>query len=339
MTKNYVITSEINEKKWDDFVAAHPLGNIFQTSAMFEVYSLTKGYRPLRFWAVNPKTQEIGGVLMGLILHEKEGLMGALSTRANIHGGPLTLENNSRIAQKLLDAFDQVAKQTAIWSEIHNLYESQLDIKTYALQDHLNYLIDLTKTEPEMWAKVRPTRRKNIRTGQNLNKFQELVDARELPIFCHIVKDNYARVKIPLSDASLFRAAYQILVKKGLAKIFFAKHNQVYAAGRLILVYKKTLYDWYAGAKTAELKNCPNDFLVWEILQWGRNHGFEIFDFGGAGKPNVPYGPRDFKRQFGGELVNFGWPTRIFSPWKYRVAHWGLKVYQWGLTQLRGGKR
>jgi len=52
MTKNYVITSEINEKKWDDFVAAHPLGNIFQTSAMFEVYSLTKGYRPLRFWAV-----------------------------------------------------------------------------------------------------------------------------------------------------------------------------------------------------------------------------------------------------------------------------------------------
>jgi lipid II:glycine glycyltransferase (peptidoglycan interpeptide bridge formation enzyme) len=44
----------------------------------------------------------------------------------------------------------------------------------------------------------------------------------------------------------------------------------------------------------------PNDYLVWQVLIYGINNGYQIFDFGGAGKPEVNYGPREFKEDLEG---------------------------------------
>jgi len=337
MRQNFTITDNINNQKWDDFVNFHAQGNIFQTTAMLEVFRKAQGYRPYRFGAIDHQGKIIG-VLLGAIIQEKPGFIGRLGARAIIQGGPLVRGDDPVIARKLIEAFDEVVKDRAVWGEIHNLTAVDFQLKDYRREDHLDFIIDLEQSEEDLWTKIRPSRRQNIRRGGKLNVLEEAKTQSQIKVFYELLQDTYQRANIFLSDLSLFQAVFEHLAKTHQAKIFLSKHNHVYTGGRLILIYGKTLYDWYAGAKTAELETCPNDFLVWEILKWGRREGYKTFDFGGAGRPNEPYGPREFKRQFGGQLVNFGWPTKIYSPWQYYLAHWGLKMYQWLFSQIKGGK-
>ena len=53
---------------------------------------------------------------------------------------------------------------------------------------------------------------------------------------------------------------------------------------------------------------------------------FEVFDFGGAGQPNVPYGVRDHKMKFGGDLVNLGRFEIVHNRFLYELANFGFKM-------------
>jgi len=94
------------------------------------------------------------------------------------------------------------------------------------------------------------------------------------------------------------------------------------------LIYKDTIYDWYAGSSREYLKLCPNDILPWNAIEWGSKNQFNIFDFGGAGKPTESYGVREFKKQFGGKLVNFGRYEKSHSKFKTTVTNRGYKLYK-----------
>ena len=72
----------------------------------------------------------------------------------------------------------------------------------------------------------------------------------------------------------------------------------------------------------------PNDLIPWEVFLWGKEHGFELFDFGGAGKPNKPYSVRDYKLKFGGELVNYGRFEKVHKPLLMEMGKTGLKIWQ-----------
>ena len=61
---------------------------------------------------------------------------------------------------------------------------------------------------------------------------------------------------------------------------------------------------------------------------WGIDNNYEIFDFGGAGDPNKPYGVRDHKLKFSGELIEFGRFEKIHKPLMMKISKFGLKIYK-----------
>jgi lipid II:glycine glycyltransferase (peptidoglycan interpeptide bridge formation enzyme) len=62
------------------------------------------------------------------------------------------------------------------------------------------------------------------------------------------------------------------------------------------------------------------DLLQWHEIAWSGEQGYSRYDFGGAGWPNVPYGVRDFKAKFGGDLVCYGRYRKVYSRWKMALA-------------------
>ena len=98
--------------------------------------------------------------------------------------------------------------------------------------------------------------------------------------------------------------------------------------GRLSFIYKKTIYADSVGVPKRYKDLNVNPLLNWHVIAWGSANGFHIFDFGGAGKPNKNYGVREFKRQFGGDMVNFGRYRKKYSPFKVKIAEKGFKIYQ-----------
>jgi lipid II:glycine glycyltransferase (peptidoglycan interpeptide bridge formation enzyme) len=67
---------------------------------------------------------------------------------------------------------------------------------------------------------------------------------------------------------------------------------------------------------------------MWEILRWGAENGYKVYDFGGAGKPEERSGVRDFKAKFGGQLVSYGRNTKNHSPQLIMVSKLGYKIYR-----------
>jgi hypothetical protein len=135
---------------------------------------------------------------------------------------------------------------------------------------------------------------------------------------------SYAHSGVPLAGRSLFDAAAQELGPAGLIKFFAAYDGATPVAMDAMLTYKDRIYFWYGGL-TREVPGSPCSLLRWFELKWAHEEGFSICDSGGAGWPNIPYGVRDFKRKFGGELVQYGRYRKVFSPFKLALAE---KVYK-----------
>ena len=72
----------------------------------------------------------------------------------------------------------------------------------------------------------------------------------------------------------------------------------------------------------------PNDILIWETLRWACANGYKVFDYVGAGNPNKPYGVREFKKQMGGELVDYGRYEKVYHPLKMKIATVGYTLYR-----------
>ena len=73
----------IDKKKWKDFVADHPDGNIFQTPEMYDVYQGTINYDPIIIAAVN-ENDDIQGILLAVVQKEKYDALGWFTARSII---------------------------------------------------------------------------------------------------------------------------------------------------------------------------------------------------------------------------------------------------------------
>jgi len=327
------LTADVTDEDWDSFVFSHPRGNIFQTRALSRVYAEAHNYHPVDVAVIDPRTHRIRGLVAGVIIRELDGILGGFSAHSVIQGGPLIASPiDHAAASELMRRYNSIAGRYSLYNEIRNLSDVReaLDhIDGYTYVEHLNFLIDLEQSEDSLWNQIHKMRRKNITHAEKEGVIIEEVRERDmLATFYELLGETYDNVKLPLADRSLFESAFERLGPKGMVRFFLARHGDRYIGARAVLLYKGTMYDWYAGAAVDTLSYRPNDYLVWHILKWGMENGFKKFDFGGAGEPDKPYGPREFKKRFGGELVNYGRYVHEYSRIKNKVAKIGFKAYQ-----------
>ncbi len=328
------ILANIDNKKWTQFVAKHPKSNIFQTPEMHELYKLTTNYEPIFLAAVN-ENDELQGVLLAVVQREHKGFLGKFSTRSIIWGGPIIKDNNPAVLGFILVEYSKIIKGKAIYTQFRNQWEWSSKEKEvfkqngFRIEEHLDILISLKTTGTGLLDGMHQGRRKNIRRAQRIPlEFTEIVEYKGLVDCVQMIKKTYNRVGLPYPDSQFFINAHERFKGIGGLKVFAARYNGEIIACRFVLCHNKLIYDWYAGAQEKHLNKYPNDFLPFKVMEWGISNGYEIFDFGGAGKPNKEYGVRDFKLKFGGELVEFGRFERVHNPLLMKIGKLGMAIYK-----------
>ncbi len=331
---SYRITSTIDPAVWVKFIYNHPHGNIFQAPEMYEVYSKTKNYKPI-FLAAEDDNKNVIGILLAVIQKEHKGILGKFSARSIIIGGPLVKDNKPEIIEFLLKEYNKEIKGKAIYTQIRNHWEWNKTEKKifekygFVYEPHLDIIHDLTVKKEDIWNNITGKARNKIRKSLKNNiVFDELKSINNVTKSYKILEEVYKNAKQPLADYSLFKNAYLVLFDKGMLKIFGALYNKNIVGIRIQLIYCNCVYDWYAGSKSQYYKFNPNDFLPWKVIEWGSKNGYKYFDFGGAGKPNIPYGVRDHKLKFGGKLVEFGRFEKIHNRFLFQIGKIGLKLYK-----------
>jgi len=323
-----------NLKKWGEFVYSHPQGNIFQTPEMAEVYKRTRNYKPISLAIIDASSDEILSVLSAVVLKEK-GMAGYFSSRSIIQGGPLYVKNEKGVAavSLLMKDYNRIIEKQALYSEIRPVYDISdplvLNAQGYDFEEHLNFLISINKPKENICKQIHKTMRKNIKKAYKKGvTVEEITDRKLITIYYDFLKEVYHNAKVPLSDISFFESIYDILVPKGMAKFHLAKYNNSYIGGRLSFFYKDRIYADSVGVPVKYRHLYPNALLNYQVMAYGSEKGYCIFDFGGAGKPDKDYGAREFKSQFGGELVNYGRYKKVHSLFKFKIAEKGYGIYR-----------
>ena len=328
------IITDINQIHFQDleqFVYNHPNGNFFQSTKAYQFFQSVENYEPILI--VAEENGEIVGSLQAVIIKEGKGIKGFLSRRCIVWGGPLIKNNDNKIAEIILENFENQISRKAIYSQFRNLFDisnlkQQFISKRYNFDEHLNIHVDLKKSEDKLWSEVHSKRRNEIRRAEKEGTKFYLSDRRvDVPITYKILCEVYARAKLPLPELHFFLTAFDQLAPEHF-KIFLATYQGKIIGTMYTICYKDTIYDWYAGSYKEYYQKYPNDLIPWKVFLWGKENGYKKFDFGGAGKPGVPYGVRDYKKKFGGNFVNYGRYEKIHRKILFKIAKAGFKIYQ-----------
>lgn len=323
--------NDIRNAGWENFVDISESGNIFQTYEMYKVYKDTMNYDPLVIAHIN-SAGNLQGILLAVIQKENLTVFSPLSARSIIFEAPLAKDEIS--FQKIVNKYDSIAKKTSIHTEIRNVnfpsqYEEILYKQGYTKEERLNILIDLTKSEEELWNGLNSKRRNEIRRAEKEGTIvREIHSLNEIEESYKILKEVYNNAKLPLADKSLFKNCFKYLYPKKMIKYFGAFSGEKLIGTMYVLCYKNRALDWYAGSYKDYYNKYPNDILPWKVFKILKEDGYKVFDFGGAGKPNIPYGVRDYKKKFGGEFITYFRYKKIHKPILMKFANQGFKAWQ-----------
>ncbi|MCK5019730.1 MAG: GNAT family N-acetyltransferase [Candidatus Peribacteraceae bacterium] len=330
------IINNLHEKvelNWEQFVFKHSNGTFFQSPFYYKILNGVRKQSIIVFAALD--NNELCGIMLCSIQKEHLGILGVFSSRSIIIGGPIVLNNNPIIIEALLNSYNSKIEKKVIYSQFRNLRLFSDEEKAifekygYNYEAHLDILHNLKIPIEEQWRGIHKGRRKNIRRAENAGLiFREIQSDSEFEKAYELVKKTYKRVKLPMPDKSLFVESYKHLKISRLFKIFIAEYESKIIATRMALCYNGLIYDWFAGADNGHLDKYPNDFLPWKVIEWGSLNGYKTFDFGGAGKPGVPYGVRDHKLKFGGELVEHGRFEKVHNKLLFQIGKIGMQLYK-----------
>lgn len=304
----------------------------FQSPAFFRACLLSKKLTP--YYVLARVGEELVGVLLYFIqVQSTKPVLSFLSSRSIIWGGPVTKANDRETIEGLLQHY-KASKPSTIYTQVRNLvdtssYKDLFKALDYTYEEHLTILVDLNRPEDDLWKDVYSKRRNQIRRAQKegctVDRQTTIAGLRD----CYpILEEVYTRAKLPLPALSHFEALLQFSDDQSGLCIFTVTWQDQIIACMLCLAFGEHLFDYYAGAYSAHYKKYPNDLLPWEVFIWARKHDFTLFDFGGAGKPGVPYGVRDYKKQFGGKLVSYGRYEKPHFPFLFQLIKKMFEFWQ-----------
>jgi len=322
------VITEVDEElkiQWEKFVFEHPNGNIFQSPEYYKLILDSKILKPVVVILLD-ENKNIVGVLIGVIQKENIPIISYFTARCIVWGGPLVKNNNPILVKTVISKFNKELKNKVIYSQFRNIFETNAIREEFLNAgfeyiDHLDIHNNLSEGTDYILKNMNSERRHNIRRAERKElEFIELNTRENLIIAYNLIKDTYSRLRLPLYPFEVFESAFNNLAAKKILRIFAVRLKEKIISVRLVLCHKDMIYDWYAGTDDDYLKYYPNDYLPFKVMEWGAINNYKYFDFGGAGKPNVPYGVRDYKLKFGGQLVNYGRYQKIYNVIVYSLA-------------------
>ena len=311
--------SEIDATAWKKLVDSSPVATWFQTLEAYDFFaSLPSMMTPFVF-AVE-SNEKLKGLVVGYITREKNPIKQFFTRRAIIYGGPLLSEDISDEELKsLLFAICSFLKSKAIYIETRNFndynkWRNVFEQSGFTYQPHYDMHIDCGNYE-KMISRIDERKYRQVSKEINEVEFTEAHTINEIKDFYLLLSDLYHRkVHTPLFPIEFFTAFVQqkrgvLLLVKRLGKVI---------GGMLCPMIKgKVIYEWFVVGPAV---------VTWSVMDYANKNHFPLFDLMGAGKPDIPYGVRDFKMQFGGELKEYGRYLMINNKCLYNIGKIGVDV-------------
>lgn len=293
------------------------------------------------------QTSRLKAVCVGYVTKERSALKQFFTRRAIIIGGPLLAEDASDAeVAALLKAVkeckveslkckgteDSKADNQAsrlkkpIYIETRNFHDyshwrAVFEANDFAYQPHLNIQVACNANHTMSEQRQRQVK-KAIKNGAEIC---EASSEQEIRDWYQILRQLYRqKVRTPLWSEAFFLQFY----RSGVGKFLMVKYEGKVIGGMMCPVLaEKAIYEWYVCGLDEEYKEqYPSVMATYAAIEYAKQKGIPMFDFMGAGVPDKPYGVRDFKMEFDGEVVEYGRYLHTRKPLLYKIGEWGVKM-------------
>ena len=337
--------NQIDPQQWQALVDRSPYATWFQTQEAYQFYaSNPEEMMPFAYGVERECT--LCALCVGYVTKERCAIKQYFTRRAIIIGGPL-IDNDATAEEvaALLNAVKKLQRSdlqpagrstakrstglSPIYIETRNFHDYSRWKKVFqkagfAYQPHLNYHVDTTSLD-QVQSRIGKHRWRYIRLS--MRDGAKIVDnptIEQVRAFYTILQDLYrTKVRTPLWSWEFFERLYHT---EHARYILVELDGQIVGGTACVCLPGKAVYEWYA----CGLDDCRDDIrplsvAIWGEMQYAAENGYPLFDFMGAGTPDQPYGVRDFKAEFGGELVEHGRFLCVRKPLLYWIGKMGVK--------------
>ena len=275
-------------------------------------------------------------VISCLVTIQKEkGIKSFFSKRAIIFGGPISDSLNEKLIEQILNEIYNDLKNKVIFIEFRNFvdlnsYKKVFIQNGYTYVPYLNYLINIQNLNDSFLNFKSEKRRQINKAIKEGVDFREVESKEEVIDLYNILKKLYkTKVKKPLPSLDYFLKLYEKMIEYNSGFVCIVTFNDKIIGGAICPTDNHTIYDWFRCGLDSEYKKLyPSTVAVYAGMKIAHQKGKIKYDFMGAGIKNIPYGVRDFKSQFSGELVEYGRFIKVTKPLLYKLGKFALEFIQ-----------
>lgn len=330
------------EHLWEEFVQSHPLGTIHQTPEWGHFQAKISGRG--KYWIIvltessqnNSGSSQAPKILAGtlLIRHQlPKGYCWLYAPR-----GPLLnydSKNNYATAKNqmdvLLSEIKQIARQEkAIFLRIDPLIrlnpqstDGQIHFSHFrqnisGFQPDHTLVLDLTKSEQEVLAQMKPKGRYNIKLAEKKGiiirkSFDSTQFEKDLKTFYQILTETTSRDGFHAHDPQFYKDMLESL--QTFSALYLAEYNNQAIAACLNTFYKDTATYYYGASSNANRNLMAPYLLHWQAIKDAKQKGYKFYDFFGIapkdGKKHQWAGVTEFKKKFGGTEISWQKPQEL----------------------------
>ncbi len=332
-SQEYRILNDVNEidiNQWDDLIKQSNVATWFQTKVAYKFYESLPSIM-IPFVVALVKNNVLRGIVVGYITQEKNPIKQLLTRRAIIVGGPLLANYiTNQEVELLMSATRKSLKGKAIYIETRNFndfsaWKEGFIASGFEYVPHLNFHVNTTNWE-SVEQNIGKHRKKYIRLSYRDGASVVLQPTLEQIKEYYLLLDDLYRTKIktPLYPYEFFENLY----KESTSQFILVSYNDEIVGGSCcVTLANKGVYEWFACGKDGLYKNIyPSSVTKHAGMKFASDNNYPLFDMMGAGKPDEKYGVRDFKAEFGGDLVEHGRYLCIVNKFLYNLGKIGLRI-------------
>lgn len=311
----------IDRQQWSELVRTSETGTWFQSPEAYDFFaSLPELMEPFVYGV--ERAGKLCAVCVGYVTKEPNPIKQFFTRRAIIIGGVAVVANG--VKEDIVILLNYVRKELkpkSIYIETRNFndfspWKEAFEAAGFVYKPHLNFHVDPATNN------LSDNRKRQLKKSDAV--VSEGVSELEIREWYEVLSELYrTKVKTPLWPIDFFLEAY----RQGIAKFLLVKHEGRIIGGSMVVADERTVYEWFECGLNAECKDqYPSVMATWGGIQLAHQSGCTRYDMMGAGEPGVPYGVRDFKAEFGGQMVEHGRFLCVCKPMLYRLGVCVVKI-------------
>jgi lipid II:glycine glycyltransferase (peptidoglycan interpeptide bridge formation enzyme) len=202
------------------------------------------------------------------------------------------------------------------------------------IQPHNTLVVDLQGSEEDVFNRMKPKTRYNIRLAGR----KEVVvhPTNDIENFYQVMGVTSQRESFNVHSLEYYRRAYELFYPKGMCELFMANFQGLSLAAMMVFAFGKSAYYFYGASADVERNRKPTYPLQWEAIRWAHAKGCTEYDMWGIpdeamdvdddeaeAREDGLWGVYRFKRGFGGAIKKAQQTLdRVYNSLLYKLYLW-----------------